>query len=73
MDPLDALIAELERIEGHETTLQNAVANNKPVVVHPKPEVMPINIDLSLFLTSHGVWMYLWESTVPAWYWCIQA
>ena len=39
VDPLDALIAELERIEGHETTLRDAVANNKPIVVHPRPEV----------------------------------
>ena len=39
VDPLDALIAELGRIEGHQTVLQDAVANNKAVVVHPRPEV----------------------------------
>ena len=39
MDPLDALICELERIEGHESTLQDVLANNKAVVVHPRPEV----------------------------------
>lgn len=39
MDPLDALVSELERIEGHESTLQDALANNKAVVVHPRPEV----------------------------------
>ena len=39
MDTLDALISELERIEGHESTLQDALANNKAVVVHPRPEV----------------------------------
>ena len=59
VDPLDALIAELERIEGHETTLQDAVANNKAVVVHPRPEVMPVNVIPSVFLISHGVWWCL--------------
>ena len=39
MDPLDALLVELERIQGHESTLRAAVANNKPIVVHPRPEV----------------------------------
>ena len=42
IDPLDALIAELERIEGHETTLQSAIANSAAIVVHPRPEVRAV-------------------------------
>lgn len=52
VDPLDALIAELERIEGQETTIQDAIAHNVAVVVHPRPEVQNheiilLNIPLS--------------------------
>lgn len=39
MDPLDALIAELERIEGQQVTIKDAVQNSKPIVVHPRKEV----------------------------------
>ena len=47
VDPLDALIAELDRIERHETMLHDAVANNKAVVVHPRPEVRQIRDSVS--------------------------
>lgn len=39
IDPLDALIVELERIEGQQVTLKDAVQNSKPIVVHPRREV----------------------------------
>ena len=39
VDPLDALSAELERIEGQQVTLKDAVQNSKPIVVHPRKEV----------------------------------
>ncbi|KAK9904176.1 hypothetical protein WJX75_006043 [Coccomyxa subellipsoidea] len=37
-DPLDALIAELERIEGQQVTIKDAVQHSKPIVVHPRKE-----------------------------------
>ncbi len=39
VDPLDALIAELERIEGQQVTLKDAVHSRTPIVVHPRKEV----------------------------------
>ncbi len=39
VDPLDALIIELERIREQQTTLKDAVQHGKPIVVHPRKEV----------------------------------
>jgi hypothetical protein len=39
VDPLDAMINELERIETQQVTLKEAVKQNKPIVVYPRPEV----------------------------------
>lgn len=39
VDPLDALIVELERIQEQQTTLKDAVQHGKPIVVHPRKEV----------------------------------
>lgn len=39
VDPLDALIVELERIREQQSTLKDAVQHGKPIVVHPRKEV----------------------------------